>query len=86
MNTSRTLLACALSVAASLALAQTPEAPAEKPAATQDCVQRHDHGAERQVPTPKKGCKPAPKVSKVKPEAKDKPVEGHDHGKFHKNQ
>lgn len=50
-----------------------------------DCaktVARHDHGAERNVPSPKAAapCGPA----KTKPKAKA--VTGHDHGKVHKNQ
>lgn len=85
MMSSRFVLACALALAAPLAFAQAPAAPAEKPAAAQDCVKPHDHGAERQAPTPGKGCKPAAKVAKAKPQAKGKSVEGHDHGKVHKN-
>lgn len=86
MNTRHLLLTCALSLGASMAIAQGTAAAADPAAKAQDCVARHDHGAERQVPTPKKGCKPAAKVVKATPDAKEKPVQGHDHGKFHKNQ
>lgn len=92
MNSHRIAAVCALAFAASLASAQPAEpagstaTPAAPPAAKQDCGKRHDHGAERQVPTPQVGCK-SEKVAKTKPQAKkNEAIQGHDHGKFHKNQ
>ena len=93
MKLHRVALVCALGFVGMSAFAQTPEMPAAAPAsatapaAAQDCVKPHDHGAERQVPTPSKGCKPAGKVANSKAQAaKTKAIEGHDHGKVHKNQ
>ena len=87
MKLQRIALACALSLAATSIFAQSTDAPAEKAPAAKDCVKRHDHGAERQAPTPDKGCKPAQKTAKSKAAApKEKTIEGHDHGKVHKNQ
>ena len=86
MTPHRIAALCALAFAASLASAQSTDAPAEPPVAKQDCAKRHDHGAERQMPTPKAGCK-SEKVAKAKPQAKkNAPIQGHDHGKVHKGQ
>lgn len=74
-----------LAFAATTAFAQTADVPAAAASATQDCVPqkaRHDHGAERGMPTPQKKCAPEKKTAK----AKTKAVQGHDHGKVHKNQ
>jgi hypothetical protein len=77
---------CAFALIASVASAQSTDTPAEAPVAKQDCAKRHDHGAERQAPTPQAGCK-SDKVAKAKPQARKKAtVQGHDHGKIHKNQ
>jgi hypothetical protein len=81
----RSVIVCALAIAASASFAQQAEVPAETASATQKCVKRHDHGAERQSPTFSKDCKPAPaKVAKA--DKKKDRVQGHDHGKVHKNQ
>lgn len=93
MNIHRLTLLCALAFAGSSAFSQSADTPAAAPAtapapaAAQDCAKHHDHGAERYVPTPGKGCNPAEKVAKSKSQAaKAKTIEGHDHGKIHKNQ
>lgn len=92
MNIPRIAVTCALALTASLSFAQSTETskentlPENAPAA-KDCVKRHDHGAERQVPSSRKGCKPPAKVAKAKTEGKKaEDIQGHDHGKFHKNQ
>ena len=92
MNFHRVAAVCALAFVASLASAQpaetagSTETPVAPPAAKQDCVKRHDHGAERQVPTPQAGCK-SERVAKTKPRVKkNEAIQGHDHGKIHKNQ
>jgi hypothetical protein len=74
-----------LMFAATTAFAQNAEAPAASASAAQDCVPqkpRHDHGAERGMPTPQKKCAPEKKTAKAKSNA----IQGHDHGKVHKNQ
>jgi hypothetical protein len=87
MNFHRIAAACALAFAASVVSAQSADAPAAASAAKQDCAKRHDHGAERQAPTPQAGCKTTQKVAKAKSQAKSKgAIQGHDHGKMHKNQ
>ena len=71
-------------LAASAAMAQQALAPASSASSPpEDCVSapRHDHGAEKGTPTPRKACGPATK--KV---AKDKGKPLHDHGKVHKTQ
>lgn len=72
------------------ALAQQAGAPAAaaSSAASEECVKApapHDHGAERNVPTPRKPCQAAADTGGSKQPAQ-KPVTGHDHGKVHKNQ
>lgn len=82
-------VALALGAAAAAALERPAAAAAAAPAASMpmDCssggMKRHDHGAERNVPSAKSmPCAPADAASGTK--AKTKPV--HDHGKSHKNQ
>ena len=84
----RSALLCISLLTASVTMAQqvaTPasSAPEAASSAPEDCVLalRHDHGAEKGTPTPKKACGPAKK--KV---AKDKAKPLHDHGKVQKNQ
>lgn len=87
MRTNRIVMACALVLVASGVFAQAAETPSEKPPAAKDCMKPHDHGAERQMPTPSKGCASADKATKAKASTrKNKAIEGHDHGKMHKNQ
>ena len=87
MNFHRIAAICTFAFAASVVSAQSADAPAEAPAAKQDCAKRHDHGAERQAPTPQTGCKATKKDAKAKPQAKkNEAIQGHDHGKVHKNQ
>jgi hypothetical protein len=81
----RSFIACVFAFAASTAFAQQAEVPAEAASTTQNCVKRHDHGAERQAPSIRKDCKPAAAKVATADKKKDK-VQGHDHGKFHKNQ
>ena len=89
--------AAALVLSATATLAQT--APADsaassaKPDATtsKDCVKtpRHDHGAERGMPSSRgKPCTPEKeKVAKDNTSATDaKAKSGHNHAQFHKNQ
>lgn len=70
------------------AFAQSAAAPAAAASATSavpDCVPqkpRHDHGADRGMPTPQKKCGTQPRGKA----ASTKAIEGHDHGKVHKNQ
>lgn len=63
----------------------TPMADASVP---HDCVKpkaRHDHGAEKGMPTPKSIIDPCVTSAPASaPKAKTKPR--HDHAKFHKNQ
>ncbi|GAB3758846.1 hypothetical protein GCM10028796_05130 [Ramlibacter monticola] len=87
MKPHRIAATCTFALMASVASAQSADMPAESPATRQDCVKRHDHGAERQMPMPQTGCKAAEKVGKAQPKAKKTdPIQGHDHGKVHKNQ
>lgn len=60
-------------------------APASAAPAQTDCAKpmaRHDHGAERGMPTPKAAAPCGPAKTRTKAKA----VTGHDHAKFHKNQ
>jgi hypothetical protein len=81
----RNFAAAALVLAAATAFAQP--APAQAPAsAMQGCgaaASRHDHGAERNVPTPQKPCKPGAPKRKAKA---SHDMNGHDHGQMHKTQ
>jgi hypothetical protein len=87
MNSLRIAATCTLALFCSLAYAQSSETPVESTAAKQDCVKRHDHGAERQAPSSRKDCKTEKKAAMAKPQAKKEgAIQGHDHGKFHKNQ
>lgn len=66
--------------APALARAGAPMAAASMP---QDCAKsmpRHDHGAERAMPTPPMACSGAVDKTAAKSNAKL----GHDHTKFHK--
>lgn len=79
--------AVALALTAAPAVAQERATTESAPAASapQDCsgasVKRHDHGAERNAPSPKAmPCAPADAASGAK--AKAKPT--HDHAKVHK--
>lgn len=69
--------------------AQQAAPAAASAAAVKDCkrqIPRHDHGAERGVPSSKawvSGCPPEPAASAA---ATRKPKPGHDHAKTHKNQ
>jgi hypothetical protein len=75
----------ALAYFATPVLGQTAAAPAAVASAEQDCAPqkpKHDHGADRGMPTPQKKCGAEKKATK----AKVKAVQGHDHGKVHKNQ
>lgn len=81
-------IAFALALAAGASFAQqapTP-APAEAASAAQDCAKRHDHGAERQAPAARSGCKPVAKKAAKASRNKDAAMQGHDHGKMHKMQ
>lgn len=68
--------------------AGSPTAPMVDASMPQDCVKpkaRHDHGAEKGMPTPKSiidPCAPSAAASAAKAKAKPR----HDHTKFHKNQ
>lgn len=81
------IAAAALGLAASGVLAQQADMPAPAASGTsqaRDCAPpRHDHGAERNVPTPQKPCKPAQGAGKARA---DKPLVGDDRVKMHKNQ
>ncbi len=81
----------ALFFSSAIAMAQerAPAPPAPMPAESMpmDCaagaVKRHDHGAERNTPSPASTlC--APKAAASAAKTKAKPT--HDHAKFHKNQ
>jgi hypothetical protein len=66
-------------------LPATAAPPVAATSAQTDCAKptaRHDHGAERGMPTPKA----AAPCGSAKTKAKAKAVPGHDHAKFHKNQ
>jgi len=91
------ILATALFAASSAVTAAAQEAPVTPAAAPtagtsmpHDCagpMAKHDHGAEKGMPTPKSTsmsgpCAPAAAVSMPKAKAKL----NHDHAKFHKNQ
>ena len=87
--------AAAFTLAATAALAQgapsdAASAPAMSASMPQDCskmMSRHDHGAERNMPSSKSmGCAQAA-ADKASAPAKSKTAAGkHDHAKFHKNQ
>lgn len=81
-------VALAIAIAASPAFAQQAQAPAPSQAAsaTKDCTKRHDHGAERQMPSSRKDCEPASKKDAGGSAKKQATTQGHDHGKVHKNQ
>jgi hypothetical protein len=88
----RTSLLAIVLFTAGIAFAQeapapAPAAPEAAPAPPAPCMvqgARHDHGAEKGMPTPKmSGCPmAAPTASAAPAKAKAKP--GHDHSKFHK--
>lgn len=82
-------VALALAAATAVAQERPVAAPATAPAASMpmDCgsgaMKRHDHGAERNAPSPKAmPCAPEAAASG----AKSKAQPSHDHAKFHKNQ
>lgn len=76
------LLASASTLAQPPAAASAPMSAASK---QQDCSAKHDHGAERGMPSGKTTkCANSPDGAASAP-AKKK-VEPHDHGKFHKGQ
>ena len=81
--------ALALATAASAGFAQQASAPdaAASAAAAQDCPRqaRHDHGAERYMPTPQHPCKPKGGAAAAK-SSRGKPVQDQDPGKVPKNQ
>lgn len=84
--TARTLIpTLVLALSATAAAAQTAVPAAAAASATQECVPqkpRHDHGADRLMPTPQKKCPEQQKAAA----AGTKAIQGHDHGKIHKNQ
>lgn len=84
-----TSLAFASSATAAFAQSSAAPNPATSPAAAvadaNDCVPqrpRHDHGADRGMPTPQNKCVDAQKQN----DARTKTSTAHDHGKVHKNQ
>ena len=78
-------LATLLGLAVSGALAQKAPAPADAASSAQDCAKaRHDHGADRGMPSAKSGCKPLAK-KEAKADTKSD-VQGNDYGKVQKNQ
>lgn len=88
MSVPSVALLAALAVLSVPVLAQQASEPAAAASSAMagDCVKapaRHDHGAERNVPTPHKPCSPAAQADTQRTQ---KPVPGHDHGKVHKNQ
>ena len=78
-------IALALFVAIGASHAQQAGAPepASAEPAKATCVQkkRHDHGAERNAPTPQPRCKDAAPVTQG---SDGKPIKGHDHARTHK--
>ena len=81
---SRTLtVSLLLALAATASLAEQAQPPAMSAAQAEDCVVRHDHGAERGTPSPQARCGIA---SQGKAKKQGEAVDGHDHGKIHKNQ
>ncbi len=87
---------CVALFVSTLALAATAQdrpadsaaSPAPSTRMANDCVKpmpRHDHTAEKGMPTPKSVIDPCPPSAAASaPKAKAKPR--HDHAKFHKNQ
>lgn len=94
MNVSRLRLATLAALAALSTLAvsafaqQAPAAAASATAAQPECaktVKRHDHGADRNTPSPATmPCKTEPAGAAAS--AGGKKVAPHDHAKIHKNQ
>jgi hypothetical protein len=85
MSSRQITAALALVMAMGTAYAQqaaTPETAGSAPAKP-PCVQqkRHDHGAERYAPTPRRKCKDAAAETQ---KSEGKPAQGHDHAKTHK--
>lgn len=94
MTNIRTL--CVALIVSTLALSSTaqdrpagsPAAPMADAAMPHDCVKpkaRHDHGAEKGMPTPMSIIDPC-KASAAASAPKEKSKPRHDHTKFHKNQ